>query len=95
MNLKRFRGETVREALERARGELGPDALVLSTQLVRRVDGAVSWAVARSKSTPRSIAKCRNPGRLGRKSDNLSRRRSARWLPASRLPVLPQQSPGK
>ena len=34
MNLKRFRGETVREALERARGELGPDALVLSTQLV-------------------------------------------------------------
>ena len=34
MNLKRFRGETVREVLERARGELGPDALVLSTQLV-------------------------------------------------------------
>ena len=34
MNLKRFRGETVREALERARGELGPQALVLSTQLV-------------------------------------------------------------
>ena len=33
MNLKRFRGETVREA-ERARRELGPDALVLSTQLV-------------------------------------------------------------
>jgi flagellar biosynthesis protein FlhF len=34
MHLQRFRGETVRDALGRARAELGPDALVLSTQLV-------------------------------------------------------------
>jgi flagellar biosynthesis GTPase FlhF len=34
MHLKRFRGETVRDALAGARAELGPDALVLSTQLV-------------------------------------------------------------
>ena len=34
MNLKRFRGETVREVLEWARGELGPHALVLSTKVV-------------------------------------------------------------
>jgi flagellar biosynthesis protein FlhF len=34
MHLKRFRGETVRDALARVRAELGPEALVLSTQLV-------------------------------------------------------------
>jgi flagellar biosynthesis protein FlhF len=34
MHLKRFRGETVRDALAQARHELGPDALVLSTQMV-------------------------------------------------------------
>ena len=62
MNLKRFRGETVREALERARGELGPDALVLSTQLVpasgwrgfvggREVE--VNAAIDREMSEPR------------------------------------------
>jgi MinD-like ATPase involved in chromosome partitioning or flagellar assembly len=34
MYLKRFRGKTVRDALTRARQELGPDALVLSTTLV-------------------------------------------------------------
>ena len=35
MHLKRFRGETVRDALARVREELGPDALVLSTQMVQ------------------------------------------------------------
>lgn len=34
MYLKRYRGITVREALGRARAELGPDALVLSTRMV-------------------------------------------------------------
>ena len=34
MHLKRFRGETVRDALAQVRAELGPDALVLSTQMV-------------------------------------------------------------
>src|SRR4051794_18595081 len=34
MHLMRFRGETVREALAQAREALGPDALVLSTQMV-------------------------------------------------------------
>jgi len=34
MHLKRFRGPTVQEALRRARADLGPDALVLSTRLV-------------------------------------------------------------
>jgi flagellar biosynthesis GTPase FlhF len=62
MNLKRFRGETVREALERPRGELGPDALVLSTQLVpasgwRGVVGGreveVITAIDREVSDPR------------------------------------------
>ena len=35
MHLKRFRGETVRDALARVREELGPDALVLSTEMVQ------------------------------------------------------------
>jgi len=35
MHLKRFRGETVRDALTRVREALGPDALVLSTQMVQ------------------------------------------------------------
>ena len=36
MHLKRYRMPTVQEALAKARGELGPDALVLSTRLVAR-----------------------------------------------------------
>jgi len=35
MQLKRYRVQTVAEALERARVEMGPDALVLSTRIVR------------------------------------------------------------
>jgi flagellar biosynthesis protein FlhF len=34
MHLKRFRAESVQEALEQARVELGPDALVLGTRMV-------------------------------------------------------------
>ena len=36
MHLKRFRGQTVADALESARAELGPRALVLGTSLVPR-----------------------------------------------------------
>ena len=63
MHLKRFRGETVRDALAGARAELGPDALVLSTQLVpaggwRGFLGAreveVTAATDRDVSEPRS-----------------------------------------
>ena len=63
MHLKRFRGETVRDALAGARAELGPDALVLSTQLVpaggwRGLLGAreveVTAATEREVSEPRS-----------------------------------------
>ena len=34
MHLKRYRSETVRDALAAAREELGPNALVLSTRTV-------------------------------------------------------------
>lgn len=46
MHLKRYRSATVREALAQARAELGPDALVLSTQLVG-VRGLRGWFGAR------------------------------------------------
>ena len=46
MHLKRYRSATVREALAQARAELGPDALVLSTQLVG-VRGLRGWLGAR------------------------------------------------
>jgi flagellar biosynthesis protein FlhF len=46
MHLKRYRSETVREALAQARAELGPDALVLSTRLVN-VRGLRGWLGAR------------------------------------------------
>ena len=42
MHLKRYRTATVLEALTRARAELGPGALVLSTRLVR-VPGPRGW----------------------------------------------------
>jgi flagellar biosynthesis protein FlhF len=46
MHLKRYRTATVLEALTRARAELGPGALVLSTRLVR-VAGPRGWLGAR------------------------------------------------
>jgi flagellar biosynthesis protein FlhF len=46
MHLKRYRSATVREALALARRELGPSALVLSTQLVP-VTGVRGWLGAR------------------------------------------------
>src|SRR5262245_44192102 len=46
MHLKRYRSATVREALAQARAELGPDALVLSTQLVS-ARGMKGWLGAR------------------------------------------------
>src|SRR4029453_1289307 len=42
MHLKRFRRETVQEALRAAREELGPGALVLSTRIVA-APGARGW----------------------------------------------------
>src|ERR1041385_91312 len=42
MHLKRFRRETVQEALRAAREELGPGALVLSTRVVA-APGARGW----------------------------------------------------
>jgi flagellar biosynthesis protein FlhF len=63
MHLRRFRGETVRDALANARAELGPDALVLSTQLVQasgwrgvlgRREVEVTAAIEREVSEPRS-----------------------------------------
>ncbi|HSK10811.1 MAG TPA: hypothetical protein VK911_14620 [Vicinamibacterales bacterium] len=42
MQLKRYRVATVAEALNRARAEMGPDALVLSTRLVR-ARGVRGW----------------------------------------------------
>jgi flagellar biosynthesis protein FlhF len=46
MQLKRYRVATVAEALNRARAEMGPDALVLSTRLVR-ARGVRGWLGAR------------------------------------------------
>jgi flagellar biosynthesis protein FlhF len=46
MHLKRYRTATVHEALMRARAELGPGALVLSTRLVRE-RGLHGWLGAR------------------------------------------------
>ncbi|HEY8548652.1 MAG TPA: hypothetical protein VIL35_01740 [Vicinamibacterales bacterium] len=46
MHLKRYRAQTVREALAQARAELGRDALVLSTRLVP-VAGLRGWLGAR------------------------------------------------
>ena len=46
MHLKRYRSQNVREALRVAREELGPDALVLSTSLVR-VPGWRGWMGSR------------------------------------------------
>jgi len=46
MHLKRYRGDSVQEALALARVELGPDALVLSTQLVT-ARGWRGWMGAR------------------------------------------------
>src|SRR5688572_19091648 len=46
MHLKRFRAETVKEALRAVREELGPDALVLSTRVVA-APGMKGWFGAR------------------------------------------------
>ena len=46
MYLKRYRGITVRDALGRARAELGPDALVLSTRMVSS-EGWRGWVGTR------------------------------------------------
>lgn len=46
MHLRRYRTATVEEALAQARAELGPEALVLSTRLVRR-RGPSGWLGAR------------------------------------------------
>src|SRR6476619_852907 len=54
MHLKRYRGESVQEALERARQELGPDALVLSTHLVA-ARGWRGWMGAREVEVAAAI----------------------------------------
>ena len=46
MHLKRYRRETVREALQAVKAELGPDALVLSTRMVA-AGGVRGWLGAR------------------------------------------------
>ena len=69
MHLKRFRGETVRDALAPVREELGPDALVLSTQLV---PGARLARARRRREVEvdrrRRARRCRRSGRRGRQS---------------------------
>ena len=95
MHLKRFRGETVRDALAGARAELGPDALVLSTQLVAggrmaRVSGCARGRSHRRHRT-RSVG---TPVGRGRKSDSLNPVHSRRpWPRAWRRPVSPGPSP--
>jgi flagellar biosynthesis protein FlhF len=62
MHLKRFRGTSVREALAAAREELGPTALVLSTQLVP-AQGLKGWfgerVVEVTAATDRGVSKKR------------------------------------
>ena len=63
MHLMRFRGGTVREALALARAELGPEALVLSTQLVQaRGWGARGREVEVAAAAERAVSEAR-PGR--------------------------------
>ncbi len=69
MHLKRYRGITVRDALGRARQELGPDALVLSTRLVA-TRGWRGWAGARevevTVAAEREVSTDRRPAQESR-----------------------------
>lgn len=71
MQTKRFRSETVRDALAQARVELGPDALVLATRLVPAA-GPRGWFGARvvevtaaaDRPAPRKVSADRLIGRI-------------------------------
>ncbi len=56
MHLKRFRGESVPEALAQARAELGPDALVLATRLIS-APGWRGWMGMREVELTAAIAR--------------------------------------
>lgn len=62
MQLKRYRVATVAEALERARAEMGPDALVLSTRVVR-AGGLRGLAGARAVEVTVAIERDMSDGR--------------------------------
>jgi flagellar biosynthesis protein FlhF len=63
MQLKRFRAATVAEALNRARAEMGPDALVLSTRLVPS-RGVRGWMGARGVEVTVAIERDMSEDRL-------------------------------
>lgn len=65
MQLKRYRVATVAEALSRARAEMGPDALVLSTRMVRAA-GVRGWLGARGVEVTVAIERDVSADRPGR-----------------------------
>jgi flagellar biosynthesis protein FlhF len=62
MYLKRYRKPTVREALRAVRDELGPDALVLSTELVS-ASGWRGWLGAREVQVTAGASRSESEGR--------------------------------
>jgi flagellar biosynthesis protein FlhF len=77
MHLKRYRKPTVREALRAIREELGPDALVLSTELVAST-GWRGWLGARevqvTAGAPRDASEGRPPASERRRADTVTGR---------------------
>jgi flagellar biosynthesis protein FlhF len=67
MHLKRFRGESVQDALKRARAELGPDALVLSTRFVSS-SGVRGWIGMREVELTAAIERSDNAKVTSRRS---------------------------
>jgi flagellar biosynthesis protein FlhF len=63
MHLKRYRKATVREALRAVRNELGPNALVLSTELIA-AEGWRGWLGAREVQVTAGAAREVSEGRL-------------------------------
>ena len=96
MHLKRFRGQTVRDALRAVREELGPTRSCSRPRWSRREGGADLSAVAKSKSPLPSSAKCRRSGRRGRSPDSplprLCRTRSVASPNGSSPPGSPPMS---
>ena len=71
MYLRRFRGTTLRETLARAKQELGPDALVLSTRLVPRAGWGWLWGAREVEVTvgaERDVSDDRPPAQESRQA---------------------------
>ena len=98
MHVKRFYNSTVREALAAARAEFGPDALVLSTELVS-APGWRGWmgrrVVALTAATEREVSARRTVTPFRRHADADDMDEVMGWPSSSRASMLASRTTGR